>query len=119
MPRTKKGHKNKLHVKRQLRKGMTPAENILWTRLRAKNIRGLKFRRQHGIGPYITDFYCPEKKLVIEVDGDVHAFDEQKKKDSGREDYFESLGLEIIRYTNNDIMHNIEGVLEDLFGRLR
>lgn len=116
--RTKQGYSRHLELKRKLRSEMTPAENKLWIRLRSKQLQNLKFRRQHGIGPYIVDFYCPEKKLVIEVDGDVHAELEQKAKDQEREDYLKKLGLQIIRYRNNDILQNLECVLEDLFQRV-
>ncbi len=97
---------------------MTSAEIRLWSRLRAKQLQGLKFRRQHGIGPYIVDFYCPEKSLVIEVDGDTHADENQVMKDRQRETYLQSLGLRVIRYMNDDVLNNIEGVLEDLYEKL-
>ncbi len=79
---------------------------------------GLKFRRQHGIGPYIVDFYCPEQSLVIEVDGDSHADADQILKDRQREKYLQSLGLHVIRYINDDILKNLNGVMEDLAKRL-
>ena len=97
---------------------MTRAENQLWIRLRSKQFHSLKFRRQHGIGPYIVDFYCPEKAVVIEVDGDVHGVEDQVLRDQEREKKLRSLGLQVIRYTNDDILNNIEGVLEDLSHRL-
>ena len=97
---------------------MTRAENQLWIRLRSKQFHSLKFRRQHGIGPYIVDFYCPEKAVVIEVDGDVHGVGDQVLRDQEREKKLRSLGLQVIRYTNDDILNNIEGVLEDLSHRL-
>ncbi len=96
---------------------MTPAENRLWLQLRARQLRDLKFRRQHGIGPYIVDFYCPERRLVIEIDGDVHANEEQMVRDKEREDYLKALGLQIIRYSNGDVLTNLEGIMEDLFRR--
>ncbi len=114
----KQGEKGNLNRKRKLRSEMTSAENKLWLRLRGKQLNGLKFRRQHGIGSYIVDFYCPEKRLVIEVDGDVHAYEEQIIKDKEREDYLKALGLQIVRYTNWDILTNMEGVVEDLFRRV-
>ena len=97
---------------------MTPAENRLWLRLRARQFHSLKFRRQHGIGPYIVDFYCSEKAVVIEVDGDVHGVADRMVQDQEREKALRSLGLRIIRYTNDDIMNNVEGVLADLSQRL-
>ena len=118
MPRILKGHKENLNVKRRLRREMTPAEMRLWTRLRLKQFYGLKFRRQHGIGPYIVDFYCPAKSLVIEIDGDIHTSKNQICKDRLREEFLKSLNLTAVRYSNDDILKNLEGVLEDLAQRL-
>jgi very-short-patch-repair endonuclease len=78
----------------------------------------MKFRRQHGIGPYIVDFYCPERAVVIEVDGDNHAETRQMIKDREREGYIRALGLRIIRYTNDDVLTNLEGVMEYLVKEL-
>ena len=111
----KQGEKKNLNFKRKLRTEMTSAEKRLWLRLRGKQMNGLKFRRQHGIGHYIVDFYCPKERLVIEVDGDVHAYGEQIVREKEREDYLKALGLQIIRYRNWDILTNLEGVVEDLF----
>jgi len=97
---------------------MTGPETRLWSRLRARQLQGLKFRRQHGIGPYIVDFYCPEQSLVIEVDGNSHADADQIVKDQLRDRYFQSLGLHVIRYINDDILKNLDGVLENLAERL-
>ncbi len=87
MPNVKRGHPENLNLKRHLRSEMTNAETRLWSKLRAKQFQGLKFRRQHGIGPYIVDFYCPERSLVIEVDGDSHAAECQVIRDKRREAY--------------------------------
>ena len=118
MPRAKRGHADHLNLKRRLRSEMTAAEARLWSRLRAKQCEGLKFRRQHGIGPYIVDFYCPERSLVIEVDGDIHGDQHQIVRDRRRESYLKSLGLQVIRYMNDDIVKNLDGVLEDLYERV-
>jgi very-short-patch-repair endonuclease len=118
MNRIKQGAKRNLGLKRRLRSEMTPAEKKLWLLLRGKQFEGLKFRRQHGIGPYIVDFYCPEKRLVIEVDGDVHAHEKQITIDKKREDYLKELGLLVIRYTNYVILTNLRGVMEDIFRRI-
>ena len=80
MPRIQQGNPQNLSRKRSLRSEMTRAERRLWSRLRAKQFFGLKFRRQHGVGPYIVDFYCSERLTVIEVDGDVHGEELQKRK---------------------------------------
>jgi very-short-patch-repair endonuclease len=118
MPRAIRGQTNHLDLKRELRSNMTGPEARLWSRLRARQLQGLKFRRQHGIGPYIVDFYCPEQSFVIEVDGDSHADADQIMKNKQREAYMQSLGLRIIRYINDDIVKNLDGVLEDLVERL-
>ena len=118
MPRATRGQAGHLDLKRRLRSNMTGPETRLWSRLRARQLQGLKFRRQHGIGPYIVDFYCPEQSLVIEVDGDDHADADQILKDRQREKYLQSLGLHVIRYINDDILKNLDGVMEDLAERL-
>jgi very-short-patch-repair endonuclease len=118
MPGAIRGQAGYLDLKRRLRSDMTGPETRLWSRLRARQLQRLKFRRQHGIGPYIVDFYCPEQSLVIEVDGDSHADADQIVKDQLRDRYFQSLGLHVIRYFNDDIVKNLDGVLEDLAERL-
>jgi len=88
MPRATRGQAGHLDLKRRLRSNMTGPETRQWSRLRARQLQGLKFRRQHGIGPYIADFYCPEQSLVIEVDGDSHADADQILKDQRVTDIF-------------------------------
>ena len=118
MPRATRGQPSHLDLKRRLRSDMTGPETRLWSRQRARQLQGLKFRRQHGIGPYIVDFYCPEQFLVIEVDGDSHADADQILKDQLRDRYFQSLGLRVVRYINDDILKNLDRALEDLADRL-
>ena len=118
MPRAIRGQASHLDIKRRLRSNMTGPETRLWSALRARQLQGMKFRRQHGIGPYIVDFYCPEQSLVIEVDGDSHANADQIVRDQLRDKYFQSLGLRVIRYFNDDIVKNVAGVLEDLAEKL-
>ena len=105
--------------KRKLRKELTTTEKIIWRKLRAKQFSSFKFRRQHGIGPYIVDFCAPRKNIVIEIDGDIHALPEQMKKDKERQKEIESLGYQVIRYSNDDVLKNLEGVLDDLLNHLR
>ena len=114
MRRVRQGLPANLKLKRRLRLHMTAAELRLWSRLRAKQFQALKFRRQHGIGPYIVDFCCPERSLVIEIDGDTHAETDQVARDKERDAYLTSLGLDVVRYTNGDVLGNLEGVLADL-----
>ena len=118
MPRAIRGQASHLDIKRRLRSNMTCPETRLWSALRARQLQGMKFRRQHGIGPYIVDFYCSERSLVIEVDGDSHADADQIVKDQLRDAYLQFLGLRVIRYLNDDIVKNLAGVLEDLTEKL-
>ena len=104
----------KLIFKRSLRTEMTEPERRMWTRLRSRQICGFKFRRQHGIGPYIVDFFCPERKLAVEIDGETHGEAAQQKDDLQRDAYLQKLGVRVVRYLNADVMQNLDGVLEDL-----
>jgi len=115
---TKKGITKLLPLRRRLRSNQTRAEQLLWAKLRSNQIHGLKFRRQHEIGSYIVDFFCPERSFAIEIDGDVHATESQQTKDLKRENYLKSLGLQVIRYTNDQVINNFDGVLEDLSSRV-
>ena len=101
--------------KRQhLRNNMTKAEIILWSKLKGKQLKGLKFRRQYGINNYIVDFYCPELRLAIELDGDVHGYNSRIAYDKQRQREIEVLGIKVLRYTNNDVIKNLESVLSDI-----
>jgi very-short-patch-repair endonuclease len=96
---------------RDLRKNMTDAERKLWSVIRMKQINGLQFYRQKPIGDYIVDFYCPAAKLVIEVDGGHHLELGAVRYDRIREEFLKRQGLEVIRFTNLDVLENIEGVV--------
>ena len=98
----------------QLRKVMTEAEEKLWKRLRNRKFEGLKFRRQHPVSRFIVDFYCHEKRLVVEVDGSIHDLQEVKERDEGREEELKNLGLNVIRFTNEEIEYDIDNVLNSL-----
>ena len=100
-----------LERRKDLRKSLTPQELKLWFYLKEKKL-GVKFRRQHGIGPYIADFYCKEKNLIIEIDGSQHM--DAKEYDKERDDYMETLGIKVLRFWNNEIDTNIESVLEKI-----
>ena len=99
-------------MRRRLRKEMPQAEVVLWTRLRGKQLFGKKFRRQYSVGPYSIDFYCPEVKLAIELDGDSHFTQEAKQYDAQRQQYIESFSIRFLRFTNQDVYENLDGVLE-------
>jgi very-short-patch-repair endonuclease len=91
---------------RQLRQTPTEAELRLWSRLRGKQLDGFRFRRQHPIGPYVADFFCPEAKLIVEVDGGQHAEDSPT-----RTDWIESQGYRVVRLWNNEALANTDGAL--------
>ena len=103
---------NIIMMARDLRKNMTPAEKILWNELRRKSIGGIKFRRQHPINRFIVDFFCYEAMLVIEVDGGIHLNLDQKERDEMRTFILNEFGIKVIRFTNEEIIENIESVLE-------
>ncbi len=94
---------------KSMRREMTEPEKRLWYQLRAKRFEGVKFRRQNVVGHYIADFYSRTAMLIIEVDGDSHGF--QQDYDKVRERYFEAKGFKVIRFLNNDVMGNLDGVL--------
>ncbi len=93
---------------RELRSLQTPAEKRLWYYLKGKQL-GFKFRRQHVIDHFIVDFYCAEARLVIELDGAVHNY--TGERDVARQEHLEEFGLRFLRFTNDDVMHNLEGVI--------
>jgi very-short-patch-repair endonuclease len=94
---------------RELRQPQTPAERVLWSRLRNRQL-GYKFRRQHPIGCYIVDFYCAERKLAIEIDGDSHA--EQVEYDAERTAWLAEQGVRVVRFTNRQVHRQTDDVLE-------
>ena len=96
--------------RRYLRKNATDAERKLWSILRSRQMAGLKFFRQYSAGPYILDFYCPERRLSIEVDGGQHADVYSQQHDAHRDRYLKELNIRVIRFWDNDVLQNIEGV---------
>ncbi len=107
----KKVKPEKYMYSRAMRKNPIISEKILWEELRKKKL-GVGFRRQHIILGWIVDFYCPEIRLVIEVDGEYH--NNKKSYDSHRDYTIESLGIEIIRIKNEEVLNNLQGVLNTL-----
>jgi len=103
---------------RQLRGNMTDAERHLWAKIRMKQLRGYQFYRQKPIGDYIVDFFCPKAKLVIEVDGSYHLVGEKIEYDRIRDEYLNSLGLGVLRFTNSYVLTHIEGVIESIEGEI-
>ncbi|MBI4334242.1 MAG: endonuclease domain-containing protein [Chloroflexi bacterium] len=93
-----------------LRRGQTDAERRLWSRLRRKQLDGFNFRRQQPVGPCVADFVCFEKKLIVELDGSQH--DEGREKDEEKTAWLNKGGFTVIRFWNNDVFGNLEGVWE-------
>ena len=98
---------------RQLRNQETKAEKLLWSKL-CKNQLGVRFRRQHPIYSYVVDFYCHSHKLIIEVDGPEHETEEGKFNDNIRSQAFKEFDIEILRFTNNEVLFDIETVLQKI-----
>jgi len=94
---------------REMRHDPTPAEEKLWEAIRSRQVEGKKFRRQHTIDRFIVDFYCPEAQLVIEVDGAVHQY--TYEEDAIRQAYLEACGLQVLRFSNDYVMTNLDGAL--------
>jgi very-short-patch-repair endonuclease len=99
---------------RQLRQTPTEAEKILWKALRRNQIGGVSFRRQHPIGRYVLDFYCPSAGLAIEVDGGQHAAGQQKEIDLRRDQWLAANGVRMLRFWNNEVLSNLQGVLQTI-----
>jgi very-short-patch-repair endonuclease len=97
---------------KQLRKQATPTEKLLWEHLKNRQLNGIKFRRQHVLDPYIVDFYSPAHRLAIEIDGEIHKFQEQE--DSFRTQTLEELGIKVIRFWNHEVEHCLDIVLESI-----
>ncbi len=96
---------------RRLRKEATEAERALWERLRDRRLQGLKFLRQYPIGPFIADFCCRDRRLIVEVDGEVHTTELQIAKDKERDAFLRGQNYIILRFTNEDILTDITTVL--------
>ena len=101
-----------------LRKNQTEAEKTLWQQLKNRKLNGIKFYRQYSAGPYILDLYCPKLRLAIELDGGQHADDDAKDYDEHRSKYLLTYGIKVIRFWNNDIMNNLEGVLSRIMEQI-
>jgi cyclase len=98
----------------ELRKVMTPSEKLLWERLKNKQFLNLKFRRQHPINRFITDFYCHQLKLVIELDGSIHNDVDVLENDKRRQSEIEDFGITVLRFQNETVFSNCEAILTDI-----
>jgi very-short-patch-repair endonuclease len=104
---------------RNLRGNMTEAEQLIWAKIRRKQIGSLQFYRQKNIGHYIVDFYCPKGKLIVEIDGGQHYEIEGMKKDRERDRDLQMLGLSVLRFSDIDVLKNIDGVVEKIYEHLK
>lgn len=100
--------------RKQLRNSLTSAEARLWGLLKNSQLENKKFRRQHSVGHYVLDLYCPSEKLCVELDGAGHFIDGGYDYDTARTEYLKSLNIKVIRFENKDIFDNTEGVLEEI-----
>lgn len=108
-------HYNKSNSKgkrQQLRRAMTDAEKRVWIFLRKRQVKGIKFRRQYSIDQFIIDFYCPQLKIAIEIDGDIHDEKFIKERDEERQLYLEQFGAKFLRIKNDDVFGNLDRVFE-------
>ena len=103
-----------IHYAQILRKSMTEAEKILWNELKSRKLNGLKFRRQHPIHWYVADFYCHEKRLIIEIDGRIHEHEDLKEHDENRTAELERLGITVIRFKNDQVLNSLKEVLNEI-----
>ena len=102
-------------VRQKLRSDLSKPEQAVWYWLKGKNFKGYKFRRQYSIGNYILDFYCPKLRLGIEIDGDSHFENDQARfQDIERDNYLTGQNIRILRFTNAEVLDNIDGVINKL-----
>jgi very-short-patch-repair endonuclease len=97
---------------RELRRNATGPEGVLWSVLKKGHRQGFSFRRQHPVGPYVLDFYCPPLKLAIELDGGQHSQNEEVRRDNRRTGWLKTKGIAVIRFWNNDVTGNLDGVVK-------
>ncbi len=99
-------------VRRALRRDGAPSEALLWLRLKNRQVHGHRFRRQHSIGPFVVDFYCPSERLAIELDGSVHNNVIASANDQARQEWLNAQGIRVIRFDNQAILDDLEGVID-------
>ena len=108
--------RNQKLLRQTLRNNTTSAEAILWRALKGKQVDGLKFRRQFGIGPYVLDSYCPEIRLGIELDGGVHKTSYTNEYDKMRTMFLSENSIRVLRFDNEVVYNNVEGIIEEIKG---
>ena len=104
--------------RKELRSNLTPAEASLWKSLQRSQVCGKKFRRQHSVGPYILDFYCPECRLAVELDGQGHFTSGVSEYDYHRDEYLKKLNIRVLRFENRVVFKNLEGVIHMISDQL-
>jgi very-short-patch-repair endonuclease len=104
--------------RRELRHNQTEAEKVFWAHVRNKQLSGLRFFRQYSVGPYVLDFYCPKMNIAVELDGGQHTLDERREYDAARSEYLQAHKIEVMRFWNNDVLQNINGVLARIEERI-
>ena len=100
--------------RRRLRREQTDAERLLWSKLRNRQLRDVKFFRQYSVGPYVLDFYAPKHRLGVEIDGGQHAESDQTAYDENRTAYLGQYQISVLRFWNNDVLNNVAGVVEQI-----
>lgn len=119
LTRLQRVSEEKLRFARKLRKEATPAEKELWEQVRGRKCGGFKIRRQQVVEGFFADFYCELAKLVIEIDGGVHASPEQQEIDRHREQVFKLKGIKTIRFENQQVLKNLSNVLETIIAECK
>lgn len=105
-------NRNLKHNARRLRKNMTDSEQVLWSRLRGKQLLDVQFYRQKPIGHYIVDFFAPKTKLIVEIDGSQHMESDHSRKDIRRDAYLANLGLRVLRFNSRQVLEETDAVVE-------
>ena len=106
--------RNLKEVRQALRSHVTSSEAVMWRYLSGSKLDGRKFRRQHSVGPFILDFYCPSERLCIEIDGSSHNNPTSSINDQGRDAYLGSMRIHVLRFTNEQVLTSAEGVLDEI-----
>lgn len=107
-----------IELAKQLRQNQTDAEKLLWCLLRNRQLANAKFRRQHPVDGYIADFYCHEHKLAVELDGGQHFTEEGVEKDAQRTERLNESGIQVLRFTNTQVLIEIEAVLQVIYEKV-
>jgi very-short-patch-repair endonuclease len=103
---------------RVLRRSQTHTETVVWRALRGRGLDGVKFVHQEPIGPYFADFVCRDKKLVVEIDGATHSTEEELRNDARRTEFLRGNGYRVVRFSNEDVYRNLDGVLDTIYAAL-